>query len=116
MNSELSQFLRFVDSQTENDGRVPAFVGDWAESYITEENVDLIVQHLVKIGGTALSTFIDNVNDCPHTDKGWENWHIIGPGVPDTPAEQSKFRDSKKRLISIIRASPEFKSIPARSA
>jgi predicted glycosyltransferase len=113
MDRDLEQFIKFVESQTNDKGEIPSFIGEWASSFITENNAEDLIQFLISINGGSLETFCDSINSAPITDSEWEKSYIVGPGVPDSEEKQAKYRAQRKKIVSIVRNTQAFSKYAA---
>ena len=116
MEIELEKFKKFVESQINKKGEIPAFVGEWAVSFINENNAEDLVQYLIHIGGSALETFVELINGAPVTEVAWEKSVVVGPGVPDSEEKQAEYRAQRKRVVTMVRNTRAFRKYASSNA
>ena len=116
MDHDLGEFRRFVQSQTNEKGETPSFVGEWAESFINENNAEELIKFLIGINGGAFEAFRDLINSAPRTEAEWESSYVVGPGVPDSEERQAEYRVKRKSIVSIVRNTQAFSKYKEKNA
>ena len=108
MDKEFQDFEQFVESQTNPDGSVPAYVAEWADGFITEVNVEEIIKLLAKLPGQANHVFWERINTAPTTDAGWKKMVFLGSNISGSEEEQNEMRKKAKRVVNLVRATKYY--------
>ncbi len=103
MDQDLEDFKKLIVSETDEHGIVSTWVGEWAESFINEENVEDIVGLLAKQKGDASLEFWKRINSAPVCDEEWSKVIYIGSGVSGSENHQNKLREKSKHVVEIVR-------------
>jgi len=103
MNKDFIDFKEFAESNLNADGSLPAFLGEWAESFINEENVEDIIKYLGISKGTANEVFWHRMNNAPKTDEEWSQIMYIGSGVSQDKEHQDQLRERTRKVVELVR-------------
>ncbi len=108
MTKDLADFKEFVESNLSENGELPAFVGEWAESFINEGNVEDIIKILGNSKGQASDRFWALINKAPLTEEDWGRVMYIGSGVSQDKEHQDKIRNKRRKVVEIVRSTKYY--------